>query len=141
VGGEHVTIGPITRTESTGYRQYRHVETKVTGYRLALVLANGDQIPLMQHESLGVALNERDAIEAFLSGAAANPAAHPAYAHPAMPTPPEHKHDGKGTCLVCGTNMSTGWVSCPKCETPHHASCWKYNGGCATYGCRRADRV
>lgn len=29
-------------------------------------------------------------------------------------------------------------IACPACELPHHADCWKENGGCTTYGCRMA---
>lgn len=39
------------------------------------------------------------------------------------------------TCPVCGTGISERPFLCPHCDTPHHADCWDYNGGCATYGC------
>lgn len=29
-------------------------------------------------------------------------------------------------------------ILCPACGTPHHADCWRENGGCTTYGCARA---
>ena len=40
-----------------------------------------------------------------------------------------------GVCRICGTMMVVDRVVCRKCETPHHADCWSYNGGCSTYGC------
>jgi len=40
------------------------------------------------------------------------------------------------TCPVCGCRLEDGpVVPCAGCETPHHADCWAYNGGCAIYGC------
>ena len=33
------------------------------------------------------------------------------------------------SCHVCGQ------VICRKCRTPHHRECWRYNRGCAVYGC------
>lgn len=39
-------------------------------------------------------------------------------------------------CRVCGARLSPPVVACPRCEAPHHADCWDYNGGCSTYGCR-----
>jgi len=41
-----------------------------------------------------------------------------------------------GRCLVCGDQLA-GWklVRCAACATPHHADCWTYNTGCATYAC------
>ena len=39
-------------------------------------------------------------------------------------------------CRVCGARLSAPVVTCPRCESPHHADCWDYNGGCSTYGCR-----
>ena len=29
---------------------------------------------------------------------------------------------------------------CERCETPHHADCWDYAGGCALFGCRPGER-
>jgi len=26
-------------------------------------------------------------------------------------------------------------IICPACRVPHHADCWRENGGCTTYGC------
>lgn len=26
-------------------------------------------------------------------------------------------------------------IVCPACNIPHHAECWRENGGCTTYGC------
>lgn len=40
-----------------------------------------------------------------------------------------------GECRVCGTGLATQVVGCPRCETPHHADCWEYAGGCSTYAC------
>lgn len=42
----------------------------------------------------------------------------------------------RGTCLVCGEDLSGRLVvSCRRCRTPHHRDCWQYNGRCAVYGC------
>jgi hypothetical protein len=41
-------------------------------------------------------------------------------------------------CLVCGDSLERHVVACPRCATLHHQECWSYNGGCSTYGCRRA---
>jgi hypothetical protein len=38
-------------------------------------------------------------------------------------------------CGVCGDNLASDIVACSRCNTPHHRECWKYGGGCATYGC------
>ena len=38
-------------------------------------------------------------------------------------------------CVVCRTELPADPVHCPRCETPHHADCWEYTGGCAIYGC------
>lgn len=40
-----------------------------------------------------------------------------------------------GACRVCGTGLATQVVGCPRCDTPHHADCWDYAGGCSTYAC------
>lgn len=29
-------------------------------------------------------------------------------------------------------------ILCPECGVPHHADCWRENGGCTTYGCARS---
>jgi hypothetical protein len=44
-------------------------------------------------------------------------------------------------CPVCACSIFEGAeddpvVWCKRCNTPHHADCWQYNGGCALYGCR-----
>ena len=38
-------------------------------------------------------------------------------------------------CPVCGSIGDELTVSCAKCEVPHHESCFRFNGGCAVYGC------
>lgn len=38
-------------------------------------------------------------------------------------------------CRVCASLLTGERVLCPRCETPHHADCWRYNGGCALFGC------
>lgn len=45
------------------------------------------------------------------------------------------------TCKVCGTGLAVERaVYCPKCQTPHHESCWEYAGGCSVYGCSAQNR-
>ena len=40
------------------------------------------------------------------------------------------------TCQVCGEALSEkAVVLCHRCKTPHHEDCWRYNRGCAVYGC------
>jgi len=40
-------------------------------------------------------------------------------------------------CPVCGEAFSRSTVVlCRECSAPHHRKCWKFNKGCATYGCR-----
>ncbi|MBI5140122.1 MAG: hypothetical protein HZA94_01585 [Candidatus Vogelbacteria bacterium] len=39
-------------------------------------------------------------------------------------------------CRVCGDQLGNEQqVVCKLCETPHHLECWKFNSGCAIYGC------
>lgn len=38
-------------------------------------------------------------------------------------------------CQICGDGIESNRVRCVRCETPHHADCWNYYGGCSTYGC------
>jgi hypothetical protein len=38
-------------------------------------------------------------------------------------------------CGVCGEGLTHEIVVCQRCNTPHHRDCWRYAGGCATYGC------
>lgn len=38
-------------------------------------------------------------------------------------------------CGVCGDPFGADVVRCSLCETPHHAECWSYMGGCTTYAC------
>ena len=42
------------------------------------------------------------------------------------------------TCPYCRYPFTegAGAVSCRACGTPHHADCWRENGGCTTYGCQ-----
>lgn len=40
------------------------------------------------------------------------------------------------TCPVCAEPLSAReLVVCKRCKTPHHGECWRYNKGCATFGC------
>lgn len=41
-------------------------------------------------------------------------------------------------CPVCGDPLSGTTVSCPECETPHHADCWSFGGACSIYGCHKS---
>ena len=43
-------------------------------------------------------------------------------------------------CPVCSQSVSGITVSCPRCETGHHADCWTFGGGCAIYGCEKVSR-
>jgi hypothetical protein len=38
-------------------------------------------------------------------------------------------------CPVCASTDRRAWVSCVKCETPHHAECVRYAQKCAVFGC------
>jgi hypothetical protein len=38
-------------------------------------------------------------------------------------------------CSVCGETFEGAFVTCKSCRTPFHKDCWKYFGGCSTYGC------
>lgn len=46
-------------------------------------------------------------------------------------------------CPVCQTpvDASDARGKCPACHTLYHSECWKENGGCAVYGCRKAPHV
>lgn len=46
---------------------------------------------------------------------------------PAIPRP---------RCPVCGSDVDVPAWSCSRCETPHHADCAEYFGGCAIFACR-----
>lgn len=49
--------------------------------------------------------------------------------------PPETPEMPK--CPVCGEAFSRSTVVlCRDCSSPHHRKCWKFNKGCATYGCQ-----
>ena len=43
----------------------------------------------------------------------------------------------KGVCPVCASHLELEkeFVSCVRCESPHHPECWTYIGTCATFGC------
>jgi hypothetical protein len=41
-----------------------------------------------------------------------------------------------GRCPVCGQALAPEPWRCSVCETPHHADCAEYFGGCAIFGCR-----
>lgn len=43
------------------------------------------------------------------------------------------------TCPFCQFPVKAGdeVQVCSRCGIPHHASCWRENGGCTTFGCRR----
>lgn len=43
----------------------------------------------------------------------------------------------EGKCPVCANPLGASPHRCPTCATPHHADCWGYFGGCATYACGR----
>ena len=46
------------------------------------------------------------------------------------------------TCRVCGQTIVGGLLYlCPACETPHHADCWKYAGGCSVFGCLQSSAL
>ncbi|HTF56896.1 MAG TPA: RING finger protein [Planctomycetota bacterium] len=39
-------------------------------------------------------------------------------------------------CQVCSHAIPMGnRVQCRRCRTAHHADCWEFNGGCATFAC------
>ena len=41
-----------------------------------------------------------------------------------------------GNCAVCKQKISGKTMTCPRCETPHHADCWDYSGNkCSVFGC------
>lgn len=42
---------------------------------------------------------------------------------------------GAAVCPVCSSPVSASVVLCMKCQSPHHADCWSYAGGCSTYAC------
>lgn len=39
-------------------------------------------------------------------------------------------------CPVCGSAVEASPWRCARCETPHHADCAEYFGGCAIFACR-----
>lgn len=42
---------------------------------------------------------------------------------------------GPIACLVCGADIEREMMVCLRCDTPHHADCWTYNGRCGLYAC------
>ncbi len=38
-------------------------------------------------------------------------------------------------CRVCGEALAGPVLECCACDTPHHERCWRFNRGCAVYGC------
>lgn len=42
----------------------------------------------------------------------------------------------RARCPVCGDSAIAATWRCARCETPHHAECAAYFGGCAIFGCR-----
>lgn len=57
-----------------------------------------------------------------------------------LPGPPSVPADA--LCRICGDPLA-GYPlrSCPACETPHHAECWSFLGGCSTYACGHAPKA
>ncbi len=47
----------------------------------------------------------------------------------------------ESACQVCGDSLKNkeDITLCGKCQTPHHSGCFKYNGGCAVYGCGKKE--
>jgi hypothetical protein len=41
-----------------------------------------------------------------------------------------------GHCAICATALDRELWTCSRCQTPHHADCAQYFGGCAIFGCR-----
>ena len=56
--------------------------------------------------------------------------------------PAEAEIAGK-TCPYCRFPIKPGEEvrACPECRVPHHAECWRENGGCTTYGCRASPQA
>lgn len=49
-----------------------------------------------------------------------------------------HPAESDAHCQVCGIAIEAGAVTrCSRCGAPHHTDCWRYNGGCAIYGCKK----
>lgn len=46
-------------------------------------------------------------------------------------------------CPYCRFPIKAGdeVVICPSCAVPHHADCWRENGGCTTYGCPSSPQM
>lgn len=43
-------------------------------------------------------------------------------------------------CAVCASEAIGSVVACEECAAVYHPDCWRYNGGCAVYGCSGAPR-
>lgn len=41
----------------------------------------------------------------------------------------------KAKCPICACKIVEAPVTCDRCGVEYHADCWKYNEGCAIYGC------
>lgn len=39
-------------------------------------------------------------------------------------------------CPVCACELAGAGTRCARCQTPHHADCWRFNRGCGLYACR-----
>jgi len=53
----------------------------------------------------------------------------------AKPVPPERK-PVEMICQICGDPLRLRRVvQCGRCQTLHHLECWRFNKGCAMYGC------
>ena len=41
----------------------------------------------------------------------------------------------KAKCPICACEILESPVNCDRCGVDYHVDCWKYNEGCAIYGC------
>ena len=58
------------------------------------------------------------------------------YAKPPSPQDPkDNSCEKSGRCPVCGKQCVDSLAYCFSCKTTHHETCFRYNGGCAIYGC------
>ncbi|MCA9520543.1 MAG: hypothetical protein KC609_06205 [Myxococcales bacterium] len=55
----------------------------------------------------------------------------------------DHERLRDVTCPYCrdGILNEPTIVACSRCQTPHHAECWKEAGGCAVFGCPGGDEL
>ena len=49
---------------------------------------------------------------------------------------PKVRLDKDVKCPVCSERIQKDVAICVRCQTPHCADCWEYNGECATFACR-----